>query len=248
MDEFCLDTSCFQNRKKAKYSCSCDSTLRFCSKHMLKHHKIPGVHNEIEVYVAIKELQLKAAYALVNLDKNQDKVLNIGNLMTKEILAKVQDTMKLLESRKIEILDILKFREFGEEIGLKIEEINKINIQSKGGFQESIQKYLELYENHENSIFKEEIILIHKSIEASNIIFKEINEIRSKENETFTKKFENLENKMNENMIIIKDYIQNEILIKTESEITKIKKELSIETKKAKDRENLINENIIKFK
>ena len=168
--------------------------------------------------------------------------------MTKEILAKVQDTMKLLESRKIEILDILKFREFGEEIGLKIEEINKINIQSKGGFQESIQKYLELYENHENSIFKEEIILIHKSIEASNIIFKEINEIRSKENETFTKKFENLENKMNENMIIIKDYIQNEILIKTESEITKIKKELSIETKKAKDRENLINENIIKFK
>ena len=262
MDEFCLDESCFQSRKRAKYGCSCDLTLRFCSKHMLSHHKIPGAHNEIDLSVVIKELHLKAASALENLDENQVKVLNAGQLMTKEIFIKIQDTMMLLESRKIEILDILKSRQFGENIDSKIEEINEISFQQKEGFQESIQKYLELYENYENSIFKEEIISIHKSIEASNALFKEISEIISKENNNFMNKFKDLENKVNENILAIKYdisiNINKKLITEIENtknreqliseEINKIKNQFSVETENNKDNKRQINEEINKIK
>ena len=226
MEEICLDESCLKSKTIAKFSCSCNLNLRLCSKHMLKHKSALGVHNEIRISSVVKELQSKALIALEKLNENQDDLLNTGKLMTIEIITNIQDTMMLLESRRIEIMNLINSQQYGTEINSKIEEINKISFQPKGGLQESIQKYLKLYENHENSIFKEEIIAIHKGIETSNIIFKEINEIRLKENENFMRKFEDLEKKINEGISMIKNYIQKEVLIKYDVENNKIKRQI----------------------
>ena len=256
MEENCLDKSCLKEGKKAKYSCSCDHNLRFCTDHMFQHLKIPGVHHQIKISEAIMELKTKAAIVLENLDNNEEKLLNTGMLMTKEIITKVQETMMNLESRKIEIIKLLESRKFGVEINAKIEEFAKINFQHKGGFQESVEKYLSLYENHENSIFKEEIIAIHKGIEASNIIFQGINEVRIKESENFNRKLDNLEQRMNENINTIKDDIKNNKLSKEiesikycekiiNKEIQKIKQDIAERFKLQKQECNGINQAII---
>ena len=238
MDEICLDRDCINKGKKAKYSCSCDLSLRFCSQHFILHSGTPGVHKNILISERIEKLKSKAAIALENLEENQDKVLTVEKLMTAEILTKVKETMMLLESRKNEIIDLLKSRQFGTEVESKIEETTQIKFQKRGGFQESVEKYLNLYEDYENSIFKEEIIKIHKSVEAGNEIFKEINETRLIESQNFEKKFELLENKMNENIKIINESIsqmQNEIGMKIEIETKNINMKLSTET------ENILN-------
>ena len=216
-----MHKDCINKGKKGKNSCSCDLSLRFCSQHFILHSGTPGVHKNILISERIEKLKSKAAIALENLEENQDKVLTVGKLMTAEILTRVQETMMLLESRKIEIIDLLKSRQFGKEVESKIEEITQIKFQKRGGFQESVEKYLNLYEDYENSIFKEEIIKIHKSVEEGNAIFKEINKTRLRESQNFEKRFELLENKMNDNIKIINETIsqlQNKIGEKIEIE------------------------------
>ena len=245
MEENCSDKDCTKN---AKYSCSCDLSLRLCSKHILKHNKTPGVHNEIEIIDAIQELKSKAAIALENVEGNKKKLLNVGKNMITEVATKIQDTMMLLESRRTEIIDLLNLRQFGIEINSKIEEISNINFQKKGGFQESVEKYLSLYENNEISIFKEEIIAIHKSIEESNMIFKEIIQNKSKESESFTKKFEFLENKLNENINNINNSIseiQKEILIINQKDD---KTTITTLFEDAKNQENKLNQQMNQIK
>ena len=164
--------------------------------------------------------------------------------MAEEILTKVQETMMLLESRKNEIVDLLKSRQFGKEVESKIEEISQIKFQKREGFQESVNKYLSLYGDYENSIFKEEIISIRKSVEESNEIFIGMNKIILIERENFEKKFDFLENKMNENINNINNSIskiQKEVKIISQKDEKNI---IKILLEDAENRESKINQQI----
>ena len=246
MEEFCNSGGCLLKNKKARYICSCDPALLFCSKHKSKHNLTSGIHHTIKIS-KVKKLKLKAENALKNLEENQIDLLNVGQLMTVEISTKIQETVMLLESRRTEIIDLLNSRQFGEEVDSKIEEINKIKFQKKERFQESVGKYLSLYENYEISIFREEMIAIHNSVEASNRIFKEINEVRSSELENISKKLESLEFKMNENISNINNSfteIQKEKLKNKDDDKNTITKLLE----DADNRENKINQKINQMK
>ena len=198
MDEICYILGC---PGTAKFTCSCDSSLRVCQEHIAEHIQGTEYHEISSSKLGLT--QKKASDALKSLNKLNTSTLQKGKEMFKELYNKICTVVDNLSSRQQCIIDLSE-SSYSDEIGQKIKDLEEVNIgfRNKSEFRNLLDKFMSPSENtFEGSNFdhfQKEFGIIAQSIEKSNEVLEAVaasNKIEQVLREKLEKRIKKLEKK-----------------------------------------------------
>jgi hypothetical protein len=146
MSEFC--GVC---KRHAKQACSCDLTLRFCSKDYIRHQKLklPGEHEGIDLVDRRNEIRQKYKLILENINRAKNITLSRSTYLIQAIL-EITDYQLSLIQKNINLSDnLIKSRDISSLVDKTLQDFG--NIESRGAdlseFSDIVKSYLRLFIN-----------------------------------------------------------------------------------------------------
>ena len=191
MAENCKEIGC---TKAAKFTCTCDVSLRLCFSHMFEHSKQEGNHSEFSLSEAKTIKKDSSSDSEKSKDSSKDltsdeKILEKVAEISQEIFKKHQLLMRLKESQRL-----------GQDLSDEITRLGKViknltsKIERKSNTlrKQAVKSYSKLeFEDKEKDSFNNHLESIKISIVESNeVMNKAIDEILSKDENRFIS-FEN---------------------------------------------------------
>ena len=191
MAENCKEIGC---TKAAKFTCTCDLSLRLCFSHMFEHSKQEGNHSEIRLSEAQTIKKDSSSGSEKSKDSLKDltfdeKILEQVAEISEEIFKRHQHLMKLKESQRLgqDLSD--EITRLGKVIKSLTSKIERKTITLR---KQAVKSYSKLeFEDKEKDSFNNHLESIKISIVESNeVMNKAIDEILSKDENRFIS-FEN---------------------------------------------------------
>ena len=191
MAENCKEIGC---TKAAKFTCTCDLSLRLCFSHMFEHSKQEGNHSEFSLSEAKTIKKDSSSDSEKSKDSSKDltsdeKILEKVAEISQEIFKKHQLLMRLKESQRLgqDLSD--EITRLGKVIKSLTSKIERKTITLR---KQAVKSYSKLeFEDKEKDSFNNHLESIKISIVESNeVMNKAIDEILSKDENRFIS-FEN---------------------------------------------------------
>ena len=153
-----MEDFCNKCEKQADATCTCDSNLRFCYKHIMKHLVTMGDQHKS---VNLRKLQDKfynlCKFNLEKLNQTKSALIYRSKKMIEAILSITKTQLSRILSNYDEIKSILKNKNFSDAINQTVQEYGniKINESELDEFNECANGYLSLIINESESLLSE---------------------------------------------------------------------------------------------
>ena len=123
-----MEDICRICQKRADVTCICNKNLRFCFEHVVEHCDTPkGQHKSINLKV-FKFVE-KCKFNLEKINQVKSEIIRRSNYMIKAILAITDFQLSTILNNYDQIKNILKNKNFSDEIIQMIEDYGNIEIK-----------------------------------------------------------------------------------------------------------------------
>ena len=142
-----MENICEICSNQADVTCVCNTSLRFCYEHGLKHRKTLGNHDVIKLFDY--DLHVKFSSSLTKLKKARNDVISMSNSLTQIVKSIANTHLDYIRKYINQIKKIMKEGNFNNDSGRLLEGYGNIEIKGSdlNEFTEIVKNYLRMYYN-----------------------------------------------------------------------------------------------------